>query len=87
MRTPTVVELEVARDAGFRRADARIGVQINLFVFDRLIEPHSRSTNTLSRQQPRLSMLTAMPWPCSIDVKASLMNCVVWSVLKISGLP
>ena len=39
---------------------------------------HSRSTNTLSRQQPRPSMLMAMPCRRSVSVNSRLVN---WAAL------
>src|SRR4051795_2425287 len=52
-----------------------------------LTDRQSRSTNTLSRQAPRPSMLIAMALSISWPVNAVLVNWLPWSVLKISGLP
>src|SRR5258706_12594281 len=59
MRSAAVVEVEIAADRRAGLADAVVGPQINLLVFD--AAPYSRSTNTLSRQAPLPSMLIAMP--------------------------
>src|SRR5690554_4744639 len=48
---------------------------------------HSRSMKTLSIQRPRPSIEMRMPAPFSVVVKAKLVNCEHWSVLKMSGLP
>ena len=48
---------------------------------------HNRSTKMLSRYLPLPSMLTRMPRSCNVWVKASLVNCAPWSVLKTSGRP
>jgi hypothetical protein len=42
---------------------------------------------TLSIQRPRPSIEMRMPSSFSVVVKAKLVNCEPWSVLKISGLP
>ena len=55
-------------------------------VIEREREP-CRSTKTLSMQQPRPSMLIAIPSCRSRPVNASEVNCDPWSVLNISGLP
>src|SRR5690606_40839023 len=48
---------------------------------------HSRSMKTLSIQRPRPSMEMRMPASFNVVVKAKLVNCDPWSVLKMSGLP
>jgi len=39
VRSSTVVEVKVSSDAGFGRADILVGMQVNLFVFDRAPQP------------------------------------------------
>jgi hypothetical protein len=48
---------------------------------------HNHSTKTLSSQRPRPSMLIRTPAVSRRSVKALLVNCAPWSVLKISGRP
>ena len=43
--------------------------------------------NTLSIQRPRPSIEILIPAAPSVSVKAALVNCEPWSVLKISGRP
>jgi hypothetical protein len=77
MRSLAVVEVEIATQGGACLADAVVGPQIDLLVFD---DRHSRSTKTLSRNAPRPSMLMAMPLAASRPVKAELVNCEPWSM-------
>jgi hypothetical protein len=42
---------------------------------------------TLSIHRPRPSIEMAIPAAASVPVKAALVNCAPWSVLKISGRP
>ena len=72
VRPTLIVELEVAADRGAGLADAVVGAQIDLLVFDAAPQP---LTNTLSRQAPLPSILMAMPWPTSALVKAAPVNC------------
>src|SRR5271170_725013 len=48
---------------------------------------HNRSTNTLSRQAPRPSMLIWIRFFCRAWMKLEAVNCDPWSVLKPSGGP
>jgi hypothetical protein len=52
-----------------------------------LTDFHSRSTNTLSRQQPLPSMLMAMPLATRVLMNSEPVNWLHWSVFMISGLP
>jgi hypothetical protein len=70
------------RDA--RLAEGVVALRsISLYLIDR----QSRSTKTLSRQEPLPSMLMATPASISTLVKSWLVNGEPWSVLKISGRP
>jgi hypothetical protein len=52
-----------------------------------LSDRHSRSMKTLSIQRPRPSIEMRIPASRNVLVKAKLVNCEPWSVLKMSGLP
>ena len=39
VRASTIIEIEISPDAGFGLADAGVGMQINVFVFDRAPQP------------------------------------------------
>ena len=68
MSASLIVERQIAADRGAGLADRAIGPQVDLLVFT---ERHRRSTNTLSRQPPRPSMLIAI---CRTAVNAMLVN-------------
>ena len=72
LRSTAVVEVQVAADRTAGLADAVVGLQIYLLIFD---AAPRRSTKTLSRQAPLPSMLIAMSLPASTPVKVSLVNC------------
>ena len=84
MQPPAVVERKV-----LRQADAQLGHVVVALPVHVLI-PHAtprrgRSTKMLS--SPRPSMLCTTSPRLSTPVKASLVNCVPWSLLNTSGLP
>src|SRR5216117_3768380 len=84
MWTAAIIEVEVTADRVPRLANAFVGPQIYLLVFDAAPQPLDEH---VSRHAPLPSMLIAMPSLASALVKAAPVNCEPWSVLKISGLP
>ena len=84
MRALAVVEVQIPADRGARLADAVVGPQIDLFVFDRAPEPLDE--DVVAPRAPavhadRDGVVSSRP------VNAALVNWLPWSVLKISGLP
>ena len=71
VRSPCVVEGDVAADRLPCFADAFIGVQID---FSYLMVRQKRSTKTLSRHAPLPSMLIEMPLSSSTLVNSALVN-------------
>jgi hypothetical protein len=53
-------------------ADAFVGAQVDFL--EVVIVRQSRSTNTLSRQQPLPSMLIAIPLVCSVAMTSGRVN-------------
>ena len=82
MRAPMIVKSQIATDRVARLADAIVGSQVTSSY---LTLRHRRSTNTLSRQAPRPSMLIATPCCSSTPVKSTPVNWLPWSLLKIPG--
>ena len=71
MRTAAIIKFQVTADRSTGLADAVVAAQMHLLVTLR----HRRSTNTLSRQAPRPSMLMATPLSASTPVNAAPVNC------------
>src|ERR1700676_4831173 len=85
MRTLAVVEVQIPADRGARLADAVVGPQIDLFVFDRAPEPldkHVVAPRPLAVHADRDGVVEQQA-----GVKSWPVNWLPWSVLKISGLP
>ena len=87
-----VVEVEPSADAGLRLGDRRIGVEVDLFVFE--AAPQPLDEDVVHAAAPRFregrllpSMLIATSCRFRVPVKSSLVNWLPWSVLKISGPP
>ena len=81
MRTAPIVEIEVPPDRGTRRADAVVGVKINLLVLDRPPQPLDehivprRGEARLRHDAPLPSMLILMSRAASTLVNAGHVNC------------
>ena len=71
MRAPMIVKGEIATDRAARLAEAVVGSQVDLLVFD--ASPQALD-NTVSRQAPLPSMLIATPCFSSTPVKSTLVN-------------
>jgi hypothetical protein len=84
VRTPAVVEGEVQSDPGLGFRHGVVGMQIDLFVLDRLPQPldeHVVAPGTASVHAD-LDFVFCRTW-----MKLEAVNCEPWSVLKISGAP
>jgi len=73
MRAPSVVELEVLREAGSSLAAVLVGVQVDLFVLDAAPQP--------------LDEHVVDPAAFRVPSHSSPVNWASWSVSKISGAP
>jgi hypothetical protein len=87
-----IVEAEPGADAGLGLDDRRIGVEVDLFVFEAAPQPldedvvHAAAPG-LRRGRLLPSILIMTPFRFRVPVKSSLVNWLPWSVLKISGRP
>ena len=63
-----IVEAEPGANAGLGLGDRRIGIEVDLLVFE---ARHSRSTKMLSMQRPLPSMLIVISWRFKVPVKSS----------------
>src|SRR6516225_8532265 len=79
-----IVEIEPGANTGFGLGHTRIGVEVDLLVFEASPQPLDEM---LSMHRPLPSMLIVIPWSFRVPVKSSLVNWLPWSVLKISGRP
>ena len=79
MRSAAVVEVEVAADRGAGLADAVVGAQIDLLVFDAAPQPLDEDVVAPSA--------FAVHADGDAVIGKQPVNCEPWSVLKISGLP
>jgi hypothetical protein len=67
----TIEKVEVPAQRSARFCDGVVGLEVDLLV---LTDLQSRSTSTLSRQEPLPSMLMAIPFFSRMLVNASLVN-------------
>ena len=77
-----VVEVEPGANTLLGLGHRRIGVEVDLLVFQAAPQPLYED---VVMQRPLPSMLIVIPCRFSVPVKLSLVNWLPWSVLKISG--
>src|ERR1700738_4045352 len=87
-----VVKVQPAANSGLGFGHCRIGIEVNLLVFE--TAPQPLEEDVVHAPAPRLregrllpSMLIVTPCRFRVPVKSSLVNWLAWSVLKISGRP
>ena len=84
MRATAVIEAQVSTDPSPGFGNAGMGPQVDFFVFNGWPK---RSTKTLSRDVPSRPRLILRPRAGNTLMKSYDVNWLLWSVLKISGLP
>ena len=72
MWAASIVKVQVAADRTARLANAVVGLQIHLLIFDGAPQPLDED---IVPPAPLPSMLIAMPLPASTPVKAVPVNC------------
>jgi len=83
MRVPMIVKSQIATDRVARLADAIVGSQVNLLVFDaspQALDEHVVSPGASAVHADRDAMLQQHA------VKSTLVNWLPWLLLKMSGL-